>query len=226
MIFPIGDENIKGPSKPWITYVFIVANILIFAYMVLLPDQQIQQVYDKFATRPSDILQGNSYGSLMTNMFLHGGILHLAGNMFFMWIFADNIEVILGKVGFVIFYLIGGVFASLAHVFTNMQSTIPSLGASGALAAVMGAYFILFPKSKIKVFVVYLFRNVHISAIWFLGAWFIMQLGSSLWEIGKDPNAPGTAWWAHIGGFVFGVIIAYVLKSMKLVDPHKYKAIA
>jgi len=226
MIFPIGDENIQGKSKPWLTYVFIGLNILIFAYMFFLSEEGLYGIYDRFATTPVDILRGTNYQSLFSNMFLHGGILHLAGNMLFMWIFADNIEVILGKIGFFLFYIAGGVFASLAHVFTNMSSTIPSLGASGALAAVMGAYLIFFPRSKIKILVIYLFRNVHISALWFLGAWFAMQLVSTVLEIGKDPDASGTAWWAHIGGFVFGVVIAWILKTLKIVDPSAYKVIA
>ncbi len=226
MIFPIGDENIQGDSKPWLTYALIVSNCLIFFYMITLSESQIMGIYDVFATTPTEILNGRDYLSLLTNMFLHGGILHLAGNMLFLWIFADNIEVLLGKVFFILFYLAGGVFASLAHVATNLNSSIPSLGASGALAAVMGAYIIFFPKSKIKVLVIYLFRNVHISAIWFLGAWFAMQLFSSFSEIGKDPDASGTAWWAHIGGFVFGLVVAFILKKAKIVQPEKFKVIA
>lgn len=226
MIFPIGDENIKGPSRPWLTYVLIASNVVIYFSMVILPEIELRRVYDIYATTPTEIKVGEDIYSLLTNMFLHGSLLHLLGNMLFMWIFADNIEILLGKIGFIFFYLAGGVIASLAHVFTNLDSSIPSLGASGALAAVMGAYLIFFPNSKIKVLVIYLFRNVHISAIWFLGAWFAMQLFSSFSEIGKDPNTAGTAWWAHIGGFVFGVAVAWVLKRFKIVDPSQYKVIA
>lgn len=226
MIFPIGDENIKGPSKPWLSYGLIAINILIFIYMILLPEGGIRSIYNQFATTPTEIMNGQEYYTLMTNMFLHGGILHLAGNMLFMWIFADNIEILLGKVFFIIFYLAGGIFASIAHVLTNMDSNIASLGASGALAAVMGAYLIFFPKSKVKVLVIYLLRNVHISAVWFLGAWFAMQLFSSVSNIGSDPNEGGTAWMAHVGGFVFGVAVAFVLKKMGIVNPSKYKVVA
>ncbi len=226
MIFPIGDDNIQGDSKPWITYTLIALNVLIFGYMFFLPSNEIRGIYDVYATTPTEILNGEEFSTLMTNMFLHGGILHLLGNMLFLWIFADNIEIVLGKIPFILFYIAGGVFASLAHVFTNMDSSIPSLGASGALAAVMGAYIVFFPKSRVKVLVIYLFRNIYISAIWFLGAWFAMQLFSSFREIGKDPDSAGTAWWAHIGGFVFGVGVAYILKKMKIVEPQKFKAVA
>jgi membrane associated rhomboid family serine protease len=226
MIFPIGDENIQGASKPYFTYILIALNILIFFYMMTLPQGGIKEIYNNFATTPTEILNGQEFYTLMTNMFLHGGILHLAGNMLFLWIFADNIEIVLGKVYFLFFYLAGGIFASLAHVFSNMGSSIPSLGASGALAAVMGAYLVFFPKSKVKVLVIYLFRNVHISALWFLGAWFAMQLFSSFSQIGSDPNSAGTAWMAHIGGFVFGFLVAFGLKKMGIVNPSKYKVIA
>ncbi len=226
MVFPIGDENIKGSSKPWLTYVLIGINIIIFFLMFILPEGGLIGVYDMYATTPTEIMSGEEYYTLMTNMFLHGGIMHLAGNMLFMWIFADNIEILLGKVYFLAFYLAGGIFASVAHVAFNMSSDIPSLGASGALAAVMGAYLVFFPKSKVKVIVLILFRNMHISAIWFLGIWFATQLYSSISEFGSDPDAGGTAWMAHIGGFVFGVAIAFLLKKSKLVNPDKYRVVA
>ena len=226
MIFPIGDENIKGPYKPWLSYGLIAINVLIYVYMITLPVGGIKNIYNLFATTPTEILQGQEYYTLMTNMFLHGSFLHLAFNMLFMWIFADNIEIILGKIYFIIFYLAGGIFASLAHVFTNMESSIPSLGASGALAAVMGAYLVFFPKSKIKVLVIYLLRNINISAIWFLGAWFVMQLFSSISNIGSNPEDGGTAWMAHVGGFVFGVVVAFILKKTGVINPNKYKVVA
>lgn len=223
MIFPIGDDNIKGGAKPIFSYAFIAFNILIFVYNLSMSQGELNDFFRSYATTPSLIFQGEGYFTLATNMFIHGGIMHIAGNMLFLWIFADNIEAVLGNIGFLIFYISGGVFASFAHVFFNASSNIPSLGASGALAAVMGAYLIFFPKSKIKVYVIYLFRSVHISALYFLGIWFAFQLGSSLWEMGKDPDAAGTAWWAHIGGFAFGVAIAFIIKRMNLIDLHQYK---
>lgn len=217
MIFPIGDENINTGVKPIFSYGFIALNVLLFIYTFIMNDNQLSAFYQSYVTIPVNILQGEDWLSLLTNMFLHGGLLHLLGNMLFMWIFSDNVEAVLGNLWFLLFYLGGGVFASLSHVFASTSSTIPSLGASGALAAVMGAYLIFFPKSKIKVLVIYLFRNVHISALYFLGIWFVIQLGSSLWEIGKDPDAPGTAWWAHIGGFIFGVVVAFIAKKYQWV---------
>lgn len=221
MIFPIGDTNVKGGTKPLISYSLIFLNIVIFIYSLTLGDN-IAEFYKSFATIPYDIMQGNGYSTLLSNTFLHGGLLHLLGNMLFLWIFADNIEAIMGNFWFLAFYLCGGIFASLAHVLFSQASTIPSLGASGALSAIMGAYMIFFPKSQIKVLVVFLFKNFYVSAIYFLGLWFAVQLFSSFSEIGKDPNASGTAWWAHIGGFVFGLVVAYILKKNQIINPDNY----
>lgn len=222
MIFPIGDDNIEG-AKPLFSYIFIAMNVGIFLWMFSMSNQEIMSIYHQYATIPSLIVQGEGYSTLLTNTFLHGGLLHLLGNMLFMWIFADNIEAVMGSVGFVLFYVAGGIFASLAHVMFNMQSSIPSLGASGALAAVMGAYLVFFPKSRIKILVIYLFRNFHISALYFLGLWIVFQFISSFMEIGKNPDASGTAWWAHIGGFIFGVVVALVLKQFGIIRPSQYQ---
>lgn len=221
MIFPIGDTNVHGGAKPYVTYTFIALNILVFLYSVSLGDGLLQ-FYNDYATIPRNIMDGYGYLTLLTNTFLHGGLMHILGNMLFLWIFSDNVEAVMGNVAFILFYLSGGIFASLAHVLTNQQSIIPSLGASGALSAVMGAYLVFFPKSKVKVLVLFLFRNVHISALYFLGAWFAMQLYSSFSDMGRNENEGGTAWWAHIGGFIFGVGLAYILKRYHIVKPEKY----
>ena len=217
MIFPVGDENVIGGAKPYVTYTFIGLNVLVFLYSISLGNN-IGEFYQAYATIPFQIMEGNGWMSLLTNVFLHGGLMHIAGNMLFLWIFSDNVEAVLGNIWFIVFYLAGGIFASLAHVAFNQSSMIPSLGASGALSAVMGAYLVFFPQSKIKVLVIYIFRNVYISALYFLGLWFIFQIISSLWA-SNYPNSPGTAWWAHIGGFVFGLVVALVLKKPRIIEP-------
>lgn len=144
--------------------------------------------------------------SLLTSMFLHGGLLHLGGNLLFLWIFGNNIEDHMGHVRYLIFYLVGGLIASGAHIVLNLDSTIPVVGASGAIAAVMGAYLVWFPNAPVRTAVFFFFiMLVDIRAKWLLGFWFISQFFT-------NPNS-GVAWAAHVGGFVFGVIVGYIVRA-------------
>lgn len=217
MIFPIGDENIKGGYKPTITYLFIAINIVIFLFQVTLDMDATRAFLYEYGTIPVEILNGEDYFTLMSNMFLHGGWMHIIGNMLFLWVFADNIEAIIGNINFLVFYLLGGLFASLLHIFLNPSSSIPAVGASGAISAVMGAYLVMFPKSKIKVLVIFLFRSIYMSALIFLGLWFVQNLVSGLGSLGPESaQTAGTAWWAHIGGFLFGIVAGYFAKQSYL----------
>ncbi|MFZ1750141.1 MAG: rhomboid family intramembrane serine protease [Saprospiraceae bacterium] len=236
MFFPIGDTQVQGGHKPIVSYTFIVINIIVFLFQVATPGNLICE----FSTIPIDIVQGNSYYTLLTSLFMHGSWMHLIGNMLFLWVFADNIEAKIGSVKFLIFYLLGGFFASFAHIYFSTvgaelsqivclpcsssnpcaqgmhisSAVIPSLGASGAISAVMGAYLLLFPKSQIKVLVLIFFRSFYVPALVFLGLWFIQQLFSGLGSLGPATAAgEGVAWWAHIGGFVFGLAAGISLKS-------------
>jgi len=171
----------------------------------------------------STCLQGQDYYTLFTNMFLHAGWMHLIGNMVFLWIFADNIEATIGNIKFLLFYLGGGIAASVIHVLLNSHSNIPSIGASGAISAVMGTYLIMFPTSRVKVLVLYFFRSFYISALVFLGIWIAMQLFNGFSSLGADQNTGGVAHWAHIGGFAFGLLYGlyakrYFEKKGKLVQ--------
>lgn len=224
MIFPIGDDNIKGGPKPYFSYGLIVVNVGIFLLQVVTPGN----LYCEFAAIPGEIMEGRKLYTTVTNMFLHGGWMHLLGNMLFLWIFGDNIESTVGNVKFILFYLLGGFIASMAHiVLGNIGETataacckvcevadcqnpcgawVPSLGASGAIAAVMGAYLVMYPKSRIKMIFLVFFSTFYIPAFLFLIFWFGQQLffgfGSMVPGAGE---AAGTAWWAHIGGFVVGL---------------------
>jgi membrane associated rhomboid family serine protease len=141
-------------------------------------------------------------------MFLHGSIIHLAGNMLFMWVFGNNIEDRLGKARFVVFYLAGGLVAAAAHFALNPSSTVPIVGASGAIAAVMGAYLVWFPDAPVRTLVLFFFiLIVRIRAKWLLLVWFIMQFFT-------DPNS-GVAWGAHVGGFVFGALVALLIRTSR-----------
>lgn len=211
MIFPIGDQNVVGGFKPWFSYGFILLNVLVFLYQWNLSGSEIESFYYEYGSVPTTILEGDNWKSIITSMFLHGGWMHLAGNMMFLWVFADNIEAVIGNFHFLGFYFLGGIAASLVHIFFNMSSPVPAVGASGAIAAVLGAYLVMFPKSHIKTLVFFYF--ISIPALVFLGIWIIQQLINGIGSLGvASAHTGGVAWWAHIGGFAFGVIAGYFVR--------------
>jgi membrane associated rhomboid family serine protease len=152
----------------------------------------------------------NVYLAVVVSMFLHGSLLHIGGNLLFLWVFGNNVEDAFGKIGFALFYLVGGIVATLTHVFLDVESTVPLVGASGAIAAVMGAYAVLYPGARVKtlVFLLLIFF-VDLPAVVLLGFWFVLQFFT-------DPNE-GVAWAAHVGGFVFGVLAGLVYRSVRQV---------
>lgn len=159
-------------------------------------------------TTPAFAPDKDVWVAVVTSMFLHGGLLHLGGNMLFLWIFGNNVEDTFGKVGFTLFYVAGGVVATLTHVALNLDSTVPLVGASGAIAAVMGAYFVLFPRARVQTAVfMLLIAVVTIPARWVLGFWFVSQFF-------VNPNE-GVAWAAHVGGFVFGVLVGLLVRAVR-----------
>jgi len=212
MFFPVGDDQVVGGHKPLFSYSFLVVNILVFLYQLTLSKENCGVFMYHFGSIPAEIVAGQDYFTLFTSMFLHAGFLHIIGNMLFLWVFADNIEATIGNVNFIIFYLLGGLAASLVHIYLNPTSTIPTVGASGAIAAVLGAYMVLFPKNNIKIrFLV--FKPFSMIAILFLGIWFVQNLYSGIGSLGiESAQSGGTAWWAHIGGFVFGILIGFLAK--------------
>ena len=216
-MIPLRDE-IKSHRVPIVNILIIILNLLVFGYQWLtVPEQAIALVY-QFAFIPSNFLAAptniTNIRNLFTALFIHAGLLHLGGNMLYLWIFGDNVEDILGHLPYLFFYLVGGIAATMAHVYTNPGSTIPTVGASGAIAAVLGAYLVLYPQSRILTFIpigFFLMLKMVPAAI-VLGAWFILQLFQGMLTLG-GPDVGGTAFWAHIGGFVFGVF--YALLFMK-----------
>jgi len=218
MIFPIGDDQVKGGAKPFWSYTFIILNVVVYLFEVFLQNQgQLMPFLYTYGAIPVEIVQGEDLYTLFTNMFLPAGWMHLAGNMIYLWVLADNIEAVIGNTRFVLFYLAGGIIASLAHVAFNMDSQITSIGASGALSAVLGAYLVMFPKSKVKVIFIYYLRPFRLAAIYFLGIWIVQQLIAGFASLGPDTaQTGGTAWWAHIGGFVFGVLYGLIAKRFFL----------
>jgi membrane associated rhomboid family serine protease len=203
MFFPIGDDNVKGGHKPIFTYILLAINIALFFYELQL-GESLDAFIERFAFSPNEIANFQDLHALFTSMFLHGGWMHLIGNMMFLWVFADNIEAILGNFRFLLFYILGGLVAGLAQAILFADATTPTLGASGAIAAVLGAYLVMFPVSRIKVlFIIFSFR---VPALFFLGFWIVQQFLSGWGALSVESDGSGVAWWAHIGGFVFGFV--------------------
>jgi len=210
-MFPISDV-IPSRTIPFVTVSLIVINSIVFVYEWMLPQQALQAFTAHYALIPAFF----SVASVLTSMFLHAGWMHVIGNMLYLWIFGDNIEDQLGHVGFLIFYLAAGAVAAVTQVFINPNTLVPMVGASGAIAGVMGAYFVLYPESRIltAIFFVIFFDLVEIPAIFFLGIWFLMQLLSGVGSLGvHNASAGGTAFFAHIGGFAIGLLVGALLRA-------------
>jgi membrane associated rhomboid family serine protease len=206
-------DNIPSYSPPIVTVALISLNGLIYLYLLSL-GEGFQLALVKWGTVPYEVTHGVELTpelafsiplSLFSSMFLHGGFFHLAGNMLYLWIFGDNVEDQLGHVKFLVFYVVCGLAASLLHIFTAPDSQIPMVGASGAIAGVLGAYMIRFPKARILtlIFFGFFIRIVAIPALFVLGFWFILQLLYGLPSLGSTSG--GVAWFAHVGGFLAGI---------------------
>lgn len=206
-MIPIRDHN-PSTRTPYVTLTLIALNVSVYLYglTVLTTDIAMSQLYYDYAMIPARIANGENYASLVTSLFLHADIMHLAGNMLFLWIFGDNIEDELGHVPFLLFYLLCGVVADLAQFGVDIYSPIATVGASGAIAGVMGGYLLLFPKARIDIFIflIVFIRIVPIPAWVMLGVWFALQIFNG---VGADMSGGGVAYWAHAGGFIIGFIL-------------------
>jgi membrane associated rhomboid family serine protease len=237
MIFPIGDDNSDRTTTPFVNYLLILVNILVFVFLQGLGSN------DKFtyaySTVPQEIVTGRDvttpdrqfrnpvpggenvlvpglqptpftvYITLLTSMFMHGGIAHIFGNMLFLWIFGDNVENRLGHLRYLLFYLVCGLLASLAHVFATVafggNQLIPSLGASGAISGVLGGYILLYPGRRVRVIMMNVLTQVPAWVA--IGLWFVFQLISGLGILGSGSQEGGVAYAAHIGGFIAGLVL-------------------
>jgi membrane associated rhomboid family serine protease len=214
-MFPIRDHNPSGRT-PFITYALMIANIAIFlSYVPILTDARaLYAFYNAYALIPAQIGEGQGYTGLFTSQFLHGGWLHLAGNMLFLWIFGDNVEDEMGHIPYLIFYLVCGLAAGLTQFAFEPTSRVPMVGASGAIAGVMGAYLLLYPRAKVDILIIFIvfFRIIPIPAWIMLALWFALQF---LGGIASDVGNGGTAYWAHAGGFIagLGLIVPFWLRQ-------------
>ncbi|HEX3230842.1 MAG TPA: rhomboid family intramembrane serine protease [Pyrinomonadaceae bacterium] len=243
MLFPIADDNTTRTSTPFVNYALIAVNILVFVFLQGLGSND--QFTYAYSTVPGEIITGRDivtrpvvvenftgqrlempglqptlipvYLTLITSMFMHGGLAHIFGNMLFLWIFGDNIEDRLGHIRYLIFYLICGILAGLAHVFVTYATAadassllVPSLGASGAISGVLGGYLLLFPTNRVIVLLSWFVTPV--PAFVAIGLWFVFQLISGLGMLGSGSKAGGVAYGAHIGGFIAGLLLIKVFE--------------
>lgn len=211
-MIPIKD-TIRSRSFPLVTWAIIIANTLVFFFEMGLTPLQQERFVTAFALTPGRLNPLNPLTLLpvFTHMFMHAGWLHFLSNIWILFIFGDNVEDRMGSLRFLVFYLLGGITAGLIQAMVMANSMFPVLGASGAIAAVMGAYFFYYPRARvITLILVFIFPwFVEIPAVVYLGFWFISQFFSGLFSIHANTiNAGGVAWWAHIGGFLFGLIMA------------------
>jgi membrane associated rhomboid family serine protease len=239
MVLPVGDENQPGRGFAWVTVGLILVNVFIFVFLQLghdaftygystIPKEIVtgvdittpvtttiggEQVTIPEAPGPSPI-----YLTLLSSMFMHGGWLHLGGNMLFLFIFGDNVEFTFGKVFYLLFYLAAGLVASFAQIAIDPNSVIPNLGASGAISGVLGAYIVLFPQNRVRVLVYY--AVISVPALVAIGLWALLQFFSGFAAIAPDTQATsGVAYFAHIGGFTAGVLVGLLVRAMGIGRP-------
>jgi membrane associated rhomboid family serine protease len=233
--FPIGDDNTQRRLTPFVNYALIAINVLVYLYQI---------GHDEFtygySVVPAEITQGRDiegtlrigqstlrlydspspiYLTLLSAMFMHGGLLHLGGNMLYLWIFGDNVEDRMGHLKYLIFYLLCGVLASGTHIFFGPNSVIPSLGASGAIAGVLGAYLVLFPRQGVRV---YQFGFIaEVPALIVIGLWGLLQFISGFGSLGSGGASGGVAFMAHVGGFVAGILLVFLFRNPP--EPRRFR---
>ena len=220
-MIPLRDEN-PSSTVPFVTHALIAANVAVFVYELLL-GPLLRPFFAEWALVPARLTltlkyhpgeAGGAVFTILSSMFLHGGWSHLLGNMWYLWIFGDNVEDTFGHLRFLLFYLACGVMAALLHTWTNPASELPTVGASGAIAGVLGAYGVAFPRARVITLIPFFpfFQVAAIPAMLVLGLWFVLQFLSGLGSLGAMRGG-GIAFWAHIGGFLFGVL------AMRVVAP-------
>jgi membrane associated rhomboid family serine protease len=238
MLFPIGDDNSQRQTTPWVTWGLIAVNVLVFLYELVAGPGFI----NGFSVIPYEITHGVDlihpvsivvggehavipqapgphpiYLTLLTSMFMHAGWVHIGGNMLYLWIFGDNVEDSMGPIRYLIFYIICGLAADFSQIAVDPNSVVPNLGASGAIAGVLGAYIVMFPRNRVRVIVpVLLLFITTLPAIIVIGLWFVLQLVSG-W--GSMQQSSGVAFMAHIGGFITGALLVFVFRKRRPQPP-------
>jgi rhomboid family protein len=214
-MLPISDLN---PTRrtPFVNYSLILLNVVVFLSQLGLSERQLQQIFLTQAVVPAQVMQHlfsqETFLDIVRSMFFHGGWAHLLGNMLYLWIFGDNVEDRMGTILYLIFYFVCGFVAAFTQVFIAPDSPIPLVGASGAIAGVLGSYLVLFPNVRVRgiIFLGVFARIAEIRAVYVLGFWFIMQLFDSVASLGVDTLSGGVAFFAHVGGFLAGIVVTLI----------------
>jgi membrane associated rhomboid family serine protease len=211
-MIPLGDVDRRPLRFPLITALIIGANVLVFLLELAGGDAFI----NRWSLVPADIVAGRNWITIMTSMFMHAGLVHILGNMIFFWVFGPEIEDVMGAARYLVFYLLGGLAATFAQVVIDLTSTVPNLGASGAIAAVMGAFLITYPRDRIRTVLLFgwFARVTFVPAILLVGMWFLTQVFSQVGAM-VEMQTGGVAYMAHIGGFVFGMVFARLFESRR-----------
>jgi membrane associated rhomboid family serine protease len=213
-MFPIGDDDTSRRTAPLVTYALIALNVLFFLVELSGGDAFVGKwafVPNRFLANPS-----GDFLTLFTSMFMHAGWLHLGGNMLYLWIFGDNVEDRFGHIKFTIFYVLSGLLATFAQLAFSLGSNVPNLGASGAIAGVLGAYVLLFPQGKVKVLQGQ--RVIQVPALIVIGLWIVLQLFSGIGSIANTADTGGVAYMAHIGGFIAGFVLTFAFRGSREVS--------
>ena len=221
-MFPLRD-TVRARSFPIVNWLLLGTNILFFVLVSSGGEARFEQLTRTYALIPAhlSLADPSSWATLVSSMFMHGSWFHLLSNMWTLYIFGDNVEDRMGSARYAVFYLLAGLAAGLVQVYFARTSTIPTVGASGAIAGVLGAYFLLFPNSRVTTLILLFFLPwfVEIPAVFFLGLWFLSQLSSGLMALGAAGAFGGIAWWAHVGGFIFGLAAVHLFARR----PHAYR---
>jgi membrane associated rhomboid family serine protease len=219
-MFPLGDDRVAGGPPPLVTVSLVVLNVLAFLFELSQPSGALQSFIQAWGVVPREYTLGQDlaptiplpfWSTLITSMFLHGGWMHLGGNMLYLWIFGDNLEKVMGHARFLLFYLACGIAAGLAHILFSGGSNVPTVGASGAISGVLGGYLVLFPRNRVRV----LTRGgvMALPAVAVLGFWIVIQLVNSVGSLAVTADSGGVAYLAHVGGFVAGLVLVKLLAT-------------
>ncbi|MBI4767900.1 MAG: rhomboid family intramembrane serine protease [Deltaproteobacteria bacterium] len=220
-MIPLKDDN-PTQTFPLITISLVAINILVYVYQLTLSSEGLETFLFRYGAIPGRLIhpfggdqvfpRSIPFGlTIFSSMFLHGGVFHLLGNMLYLWIFGNNVEDYLGHVKYIIFYLISGFFAAFIHTLSDLNSPIPMIGASGAIAGVLGAYLVLFPRANVSTLFIFIifFKIIKVPAVLILGLWFLLQL------LNAGTVGGSVAWYAHVGGFLTGVVLILIFKSFR-----------
>ncbi len=225
-MIPLSDDNRGRRSTPYVTFALIGINILIFFYQLTLSERELLLFFREWGAVPALVTEEGRWFTLLTSTFLHGGWLHLGGNMLFLWVFGDNVEDVMGHVGYLIFYLLTGVAASATQVYLDTSSEIPLVGASGAISGVLGAYIVLFPHGRIitLLFIGFFVTTFMLPAWAMIGYWIVLQFIQGFASLSvRTMETGGVAFFAHVGGFIAGVALVWLFRDQDRLE-HQRRA--